>query len=111
MPCPLLIVSQSDPLIQIVDIDSHTKWQTADSDQLASSEVKKPTDLDLHCLQRQGISRFSRTRVKPQHKEVPCVPNQKSDQPAYLCISVSLHFVLGEVCGQCLSKSSSEKTV
>ena len=30
-------------------------------DQLAS--VKKPTDLDLHCLQRQGISRFSRTRV------------------------------------------------
>ena len=22
------------------------------------------TDLDLHCLQRQGISRFSRTRVK-----------------------------------------------
>ena len=31
------------------------------ADQLASSE---PTDLDLHCLQRQGISRFSRTRVK-----------------------------------------------
>ena len=30
---------------------------TADSDQLAS-------DLDLHCLQRQGISGFSRTRVK-----------------------------------------------
>ena len=24
----------------------------------------KPTDLDLHCLQRQGISGFSRTRVK-----------------------------------------------
>ena len=31
-----------------------------DPDQLAL----KPTDLDLHCLQRQGISRFSRTRVK-----------------------------------------------
>ena len=31
---------------------------SADPDQLAS------TDLDLHCLQRQGISRFSRTRVK-----------------------------------------------
>ena len=30
---------------------------SADPDQLASS------DLDLHCLQRQGISRFSRTRV------------------------------------------------
>ena len=39
----------------------------ADPDQLASSE---PTDLDLHCLQRQGISGFSRTRVTivpPQH--------------------------------------------
>ena len=34
---------------------------SADPDQLAS---KKPTDLDLHCLQRQGISGFSRTRVK-----------------------------------------------
>ena len=27
--------------------------------------LQKPTDLDLHCLQRQGISGFSRTRVKP----------------------------------------------
>ena len=26
--------------------------------------LQKPTDLDLYCLQRQGISRFSRTRVK-----------------------------------------------
>ena len=26
--------------------------------------LQKPTDLDLHCLQRQGISGFSRTRVK-----------------------------------------------
>ena len=25
--------------------------------------LKKPTDLDLHCLQRQGISGFNRTRV------------------------------------------------
>ena len=31
---------------------------SADPDQLAS------TDLDLHCLQKQGISGFSRTRVK-----------------------------------------------
>ena len=30
---------------------------SADPDQLA-------TDLDLHCLQRHGISGFSRTRVK-----------------------------------------------
>ena len=33
---------------------------SADPDQLASSE---PTDLYLRCLQRQGISGFSRTRV------------------------------------------------
>ena len=26
--------------------------------------LQKPTDLDLHCLQRQGISGFSRTKVK-----------------------------------------------
>ena len=25
--------------------------------------LQKPTDLDLHCLQRKGISGFSRTRV------------------------------------------------
>ena len=34
---------------------------SADPDHLASL---KPTDLDLHCLQMQGISGFSRTRVK-----------------------------------------------
>ena len=27
------------------------------------TDLKKPTDLDLHCLQRQGISGLSRTRV------------------------------------------------
>ena len=35
--------------------------------------LQKPTDLDLHCLQRQGISGFSRTRrfkVKRQAKNV-----------------------------------------
>ena len=29
--------------------------------------LQKPTDLDLHCLQKQGISWFSRTRVKWQY--------------------------------------------
>ena len=29
-----------------------------------SADPEKPTDLDLHCLQKQGIPRFSRTRVK-----------------------------------------------
>ena len=28
--------------------------------------LQKPTDLDLHCLQRQSISGFSRTSVNPQ---------------------------------------------
>ena len=29
-----------------------------------STDPNQPIDLDQHCLQRQGISRFSRTRVK-----------------------------------------------
>ena len=47
MPRPLLIFSQSDYLIQIIDTNSNTEWQTV--------QIQKPTDLDLHCLQRQGI--------------------------------------------------------
>ena len=61
MPCPLLIVSQSDFLIQIVDINSHTKWQTVQIQ--ISWLLQKPTELVLHCLQRQNIFGFSRTRV------------------------------------------------
>ena len=44
---------------------------SADPDQMAS---EKPTDLDLHCLQRQDIPEFSRTRVKEQE-----VYRQKKD--------------------------------
>ena len=40
---------------------------SADPDQLASSE--KPTNLDLHCLQKQDISRFSRTRVNSSKQQ------------------------------------------
>ena len=32
--------------------------------------MKKPTDLDLHCSERQGISRTSRTRVNNGHNIV-----------------------------------------
>ena len=64
MPCPFLIVSQSDYFIQIVDINSHTEWRTVQIQ--ISWLLQKPTDLDLHCLQRQGVSGFSRTRVKHQ---------------------------------------------
>ena len=61
MPCPLLIFSQSDYLIWIVAINSHTEWQTV---QIQNNWLlQKSTDLDLHCLQRQGISGFSRTWV------------------------------------------------
>ena len=57
MPHPLLIFSQSDYLSQIVAINSHTLYfmtNCAYPDQLAS----KPTDLDKHCLLRQGISGY-----------------------------------------------------
>ena len=56
------IFRQSDYLIQIVDINSHTEWQTVQIQ--ISWLLQKPTDLDLHCLQRQCISGFCRTRVK-----------------------------------------------
>ena len=62
MPCPFLIFSQSDYLIHIVDINSHTQWQTVQIQ--ISWLLQKPTDLALHCLQRQDISGTSRTRVK-----------------------------------------------
>ena len=61
MTRPLLIFSQSDYLIQFVDIKSHTWWQTVQIQ--ISWLLQKPTDLDLHCLQRYGIYGFSRTRV------------------------------------------------
>ena len=40
---------------------------SADPDQLAS---EKPTDLDLHYLQRQGISGVSRTRVNDRSENL-----------------------------------------
>ena len=58
---PLLIFIQSDYLIQVVYTHSNTEWQTVQIQ--ISWLLQKPTDMDLHCLQRQGIFRFSRTRV------------------------------------------------
>ena len=54
MPHPFLIFSQSDYLIQVVDINSYTESQTVQIQ--ISWLLKKPTDLDLHCLQRQVYS-------------------------------------------------------
>ena len=80
MPLPLLIVSQSDYLILIFYINSHTKWQTVKIQ--ISWLLQKPTDLDLHCLQKQGLSGFSRTRVNWEHfLDISCCPLQlHSDQ-------------------------------
>ena len=62
LPRPLLISSQSNYLIQTNDINLYSKRQT---EQIQISWlVNKPADLDLHSLQRQGISRLSMTRVK-----------------------------------------------
>ena len=63
MPHPFLIVSQPEYLIQIVDINSHTEWEIVQIQ--LSWLLQKPADLVLYCLQRQSISRLSRTRVKP----------------------------------------------
>ena len=62
MPSPLLIFSQSDYLVQVVDTGSNTEWQTVKIQ--ISWLLQNPTDLDLHCLQKEGTSGFSRTRVK-----------------------------------------------
>ena len=40
-------------------------WQTVQIQ--ISWLLQKPTDLDLQCLQRQGISGFSRTRIKAKY--------------------------------------------
>ena len=53
MPRPLLVFRQSDYLIQVVDTNSNTEWQAVQIQ--ISWLLQKPTDLDLHCLQRQGI--------------------------------------------------------
>ena len=68
MPRPFITLSQSDSLIQIVDTNSDTKWQTVQIQ--ISWLLQKPTDLDLHCLQRQGISGLSRTRVKSPFRNI-----------------------------------------
>ena len=47
-------------MIQNFDTNLHTNRQTVQIQ--ISWLLQKPTDLDLHCLQRQGIFGFSRTR-------------------------------------------------
>ena len=54
MPRPLLIFSQSDYLIQVADRNSDSNWQTVQIQ--ICWLLKNPTNLDLHCLQRQDKS-------------------------------------------------------
>ena len=57
-PHPLPIFSQSDYFLQSCCYKfTYLRTNSADPNQ-------KLTDLDLHCLQRQGIFGYSRTRVK-----------------------------------------------
>ena len=65
-----LIFSQSDYLIQVVVTNSNIEWQTVQIQ--ISWLLQKPTDLDLHCLQRHGIFGFSRTRVKTMSTILTC---------------------------------------
>ena len=61
---------------------------SADPDQLASSE-----DMDLHCLQRQGVSGLSRTRVNFYVLQYPCtlqVGNEGPDNYVQMCRLISL---------------------
>ena len=51
-------------------------WQT---EQIQISWLlQKPTDLDLHCLQRQGISRLSRTRVNMKKQDMEAWKGQQA---------------------------------
>ena len=52
--------------------------------------LQKPTDLDLHCLQRQSISGFSRTRVKIFLINFVQVFITRVLSKATLCVSSSL---------------------
>ena len=67
---------------------------SADPDQLAS---KKPTDLDLQCLQRQDKPGFSRTRVNIDPTEYFNEQFDRVSDALYHCIS-SL-FILHHVGG------------
>ena len=94
MPCPLLIFSQSGYLIQIVVINLHTWWQTVQIQ--ISWRLKKPTDLDLHCLQNrvypgsagQGLildhSKYNRRRRKWWAYRPNKYTLSKTNKPYYL---------------------------
>ena len=89
MPRPLLIISQSVCLTKVVDTNSHTKGQTVQIQ--ISWLLQKPIDLDLHCLQRQGISGFSRSRVK-YHENMYLLINGRYKQAEKLQLKMVTEF-------------------
>ena len=73
MPRPLLILSQSDYLIQIVAINLHTWWQTVQIQ--ISWLLQKPTDLDLHCLQNRVYPGSAGQGLRELQRPVSAVEN------------------------------------
>ena len=63
---------------------------SADPDKL----FQKPTDLDLHCVQKQGISRFSRTRVNY------CNKSTSSIIPAIAIICLCIKVIVAKISGK-----------
>ena len=61
LSCLLLIFSQSDCLVRIVPINSHTSWQTVQIQ--ISWLLQKPTDLDLHCCKGRVYPGSALTRI------------------------------------------------
>ena len=54
--------STFQPVRLLVDINLHSYWPTVHIQ--ISWLLRKPTNLELHCLQRHGISGFSKRRVQ-----------------------------------------------
>ena len=54
---------------------------------IRSLDLQKPTDLDLYCLQRQGISGFSTTRVKLEKVSIGhgCPRQNAIQKKGYIC--------------------------
>ena len=68
--------------------------------------LKKPNDLDLHCLQRQGISGFSRPRVKLYRDDEGVIMEWKNRSqvrkllilPETLCLSYQSRVSISTIC-------------
>ena len=79
MPPTLPVSRQSDYLIRIVYINSHTKYETGQIQIIWL--LKEPTDLALPYLQKKGISEFSKTRASRKHAYIILTPFKP-----YFCI-------------------------